>query len=217
MQDGEHDLDGRLLFLLVHLDRDATAVVDYPNTAVLADEHLDVVAVAGERLIDGVVDDLVNQVVQTARASRSDVHTWAACVRPRVPRGSGSGRRRSCRRGLCARERKAVGRVAGARGVQSLCSIFGQVVGDLDCSYLLWLPPLWWIVSFGGGFETGRPRRPLNSTKSDGNVRALTPRLGTVRCRTGVFCIPSRRYRAGRVLESISCRVSTRGRSVRRI
>ena len=35
---------------------------------------LDVVAVAGERLVDGVVDDLVDQVVQAAHAGRADVH-----------------------------------------------------------------------------------------------------------------------------------------------
>ena len=38
------------------------------------DRHLDVVAVAGERLVDGVVDDLVDQVVQSARTGRADVH-----------------------------------------------------------------------------------------------------------------------------------------------
>ena len=33
VQDGEHDLDGRLLFLLVDVDRDAAAVVDDPNAS----------------------------------------------------------------------------------------------------------------------------------------------------------------------------------------
>ena len=32
------------------------------------------VGVAGQRLVDGVVDDLVDQVVQAALAGRADVH-----------------------------------------------------------------------------------------------------------------------------------------------
>ena len=39
------------------------------------------VAVAGERLVDGVVDDLVDEVVQTARAGRADVHAGALANR----------------------------------------------------------------------------------------------------------------------------------------
>ena len=46
----------------------------HAQAAVGEDRHLDVVAVAGERLVDGVVDDLVDEVVQTARTGRPDVH-----------------------------------------------------------------------------------------------------------------------------------------------
>ena len=41
------------------------------------DRHVDVVAVAGECLIDGVVDDLVDEVVQAALARAADVHARA--------------------------------------------------------------------------------------------------------------------------------------------
>src|SRR5690606_13462806 len=67
VQDRHHDLDGRLLLLLVDVDRNTAAVVGDSESAVLADEHPDVVAVPGERFIDGVVDDLVDEVVETAR------------------------------------------------------------------------------------------------------------------------------------------------------
>jgi hypothetical protein len=40
------------------LDRDAAAVVDDLDAAVGQDPHEDRVAVAGQRLVDGVVDDL---------------------------------------------------------------------------------------------------------------------------------------------------------------
>src|SRR5690606_15450363 len=81
VQDREHDLDRGLLLDRVLGDRDAAAVVDDAHTAVGEDRDLDVVAVAGEGLIDGVVDDLVDQVVQTTWAGRSDVHSRALADR----------------------------------------------------------------------------------------------------------------------------------------
>ena len=54
--------------LLVFLNRNATAVVHYRDGVVRVDGHLDVIAEAGERLVDRVVDDLVHQVVQSAWA-----------------------------------------------------------------------------------------------------------------------------------------------------
>ena len=41
------------------------------------DDDADRVAVAGEGLVDRVGDDLVDQVVQAARAGRADVHAGA--------------------------------------------------------------------------------------------------------------------------------------------
>ena len=76
VQDSQDDFDGWLA-ALVHVDRDAAAVVDDRDAVVLVDRHVDVVAVAGEGLIDGVVDDLVDEVVQAALARAADVHAWA--------------------------------------------------------------------------------------------------------------------------------------------
>ena len=42
---------------------------------------VDRVAVAGERLVDRVVDDLVDEVVQAAHAGRADVHAGALADR----------------------------------------------------------------------------------------------------------------------------------------
>jgi hypothetical protein len=38
------------------------------------DGHFDRVVVSRERLVDGVVDDLVDEVMEAARAGRADVH-----------------------------------------------------------------------------------------------------------------------------------------------
>ena len=77
VQDGQHDLDGRALLLLHDRDRDAAAVVDDRHRVVGVDRDLDARAVARQRLVDRVVDDLVDEVVQPARAGRADVHARA--------------------------------------------------------------------------------------------------------------------------------------------
>jgi hypothetical protein len=74
VQDGQHDLDGRLALLLHDRDRDAAAVVGDRDGVVRMDRHRDRVAVAGQRLVDGVVHDLVDEMVQTTDAGRADVH-----------------------------------------------------------------------------------------------------------------------------------------------
>jgi hypothetical protein len=60
---------------------DAATVVDDPHTAVVEQGHLDPVAEAGQRLVDGVVHDLGHQVVQTALAGGADVHPGALADR----------------------------------------------------------------------------------------------------------------------------------------
>ena len=77
VQDGQHDLERRNAHLGMDADRDAAAVVIDPDDVVLFDGHLDVGAVARERLVDRVVDDLVHQMVQAALGRRADVHTRA--------------------------------------------------------------------------------------------------------------------------------------------
>jgi hypothetical protein len=79
VQLGQGDLGGRALRLVpvVELDagRDAAAVVDHRQRVVGVDGDDDVVAVAGQRLVDGVVDDLEDHVVQAGAVLRvADVH-----------------------------------------------------------------------------------------------------------------------------------------------
>ena len=77
VQHGEHDL-GRALALVrsrrVRIDRDAAAVVVDAAAAVGQQRDADARAEAGHRLVDGVVDDLPDEVVQAGQAGRADVH-----------------------------------------------------------------------------------------------------------------------------------------------
>jgi hypothetical protein len=79
---GEGDLGGRALglVLVVHLHAggDAAAVVDDGDRVVGVDGDDDVVAVAGQGLVDRVVDDLEDEVVQAGAVGRvADVHARA--------------------------------------------------------------------------------------------------------------------------------------------
>ena len=74
VEDGEHHLDGGDLLFRVFVDGDAAPVVVDRDRVVRVNPHLDLVAETGEGLVDAVVDDLVHQVVQTARARRADIH-----------------------------------------------------------------------------------------------------------------------------------------------
>ena len=81
MQNGENDLNRRNLFLGVHIDRNATAVIGNGNRVIGMDPNLDVVAVTRKRFVDGVVDDFVHKMMKAARAGRSNVHTRTLAYR----------------------------------------------------------------------------------------------------------------------------------------
>jgi len=86
VQLGERDLGGAApgLVLVVHLHpgRDAAPVVGHADRVVAVDGHDDVVAMPGQRLVDGVVDHLEHQVVQTgAVRGVTDVHARALAHR----------------------------------------------------------------------------------------------------------------------------------------
>jgi hypothetical protein len=78
VQDGENDLDSRALFLLHDRDRDAAAVVTDGDGVVRVDRDRDVVAVTRERLVNRVINNLVDEVVESPLARRPDVHAGAA-------------------------------------------------------------------------------------------------------------------------------------------
>ena len=67
MQLGHHNLRGWNFFAVdVHrVDRNAAAVVDDRDGVVEVDGDFDLVGVSGERFVDGVVDDFIDQVMQS--------------------------------------------------------------------------------------------------------------------------------------------------------
>ena len=71
----EHELERGDLLLRVHRDGDAAAVVLDGQRAVGVDLDLDVLAITGERLVDRVVDDLIDAVMEARLVRIADIHT----------------------------------------------------------------------------------------------------------------------------------------------
>ena len=75
VQHREHDLKRGLARLRLHVHGAAAAIVAHADDVAGLDGQLNMAAVARERLVNGVVDDLIHEVVQTGRRRRADVHT----------------------------------------------------------------------------------------------------------------------------------------------
>ena len=74
VEDRHDDFESGAVLFLVHVDRDATTIVLNGDGAVFVDSDLDMGAVSGHGLIDGVVYDLIDQVVESAFADVANVH-----------------------------------------------------------------------------------------------------------------------------------------------
>ena len=84
MQHRHHDLGRGPVFLVVGMDvgRYAAAVVDDADGIVAVDDDLDLVAMSGQRLVDGVVHHLEDHVMQAGTVARvADVHARALAHR----------------------------------------------------------------------------------------------------------------------------------------
>ena len=77
MQLGEHHLHGGHVLAagqIHHVDGNAATIVDDGDGVVDVDDDVDLSCVAGESLVDGIVDDFVDEVMQTHLAGGADVH-----------------------------------------------------------------------------------------------------------------------------------------------
>ena len=77
VEDGIHHLQGGTARLSLDVHGDAAAIVHHGDGVALVDLHQDVRAVACQGLVDGVVHDLIDQVVQPRGGGGADIHTRA--------------------------------------------------------------------------------------------------------------------------------------------
>ena len=84
VEDGEDHLQSRFPRLLLNIHGDAPAIVGDGDDVARLNAHLNLGAVAGQGLVDGVVHDLIDQVVQSAGGGGADVHArpFPDCLQP---------------------------------------------------------------------------------------------------------------------------------------
>ena len=75
VQDRQADFHRGAVHLRMHAHREAAAVVHNGHGTVRVQRDVDLVAVPGQRLVHGVVHNLINQMVQAPGVRRADVHT----------------------------------------------------------------------------------------------------------------------------------------------
>ena len=75
MQLSQNNLRGRFLFGRMHVNRNAAAVVNDRHTVIDMDADVDLVAVTYQSLIDGVIHNLVDQVVQPSLGGVANIHS----------------------------------------------------------------------------------------------------------------------------------------------
>ena len=77
VQLGHHGFHAGNAFARHFVDRNASSVIDHAHAAVRQNRHFDMRGIARQRLVDGVVDDLIHQVMQATGAGGADVHARA--------------------------------------------------------------------------------------------------------------------------------------------
>jgi hypothetical protein len=76
MQNCHDHLEGGAMLLFVHVHGDSTAIILNRDAVVFVDAHVYFVAIACQGFVDGVVDNLIDQVVEAAEIDVADVHGW---------------------------------------------------------------------------------------------------------------------------------------------
>ena len=58
----------------MHIDGDSAPVVDDGDAVVLMDRHIHMVAISGQRLVDGIVHNLIDEMMKSAFGRAADIH-----------------------------------------------------------------------------------------------------------------------------------------------
>ena len=75
MQNGEYDFHRVHARLVIDTCRNTAPVIRNRNGFIFIDGHFDVRAETGQRFIDGVIHNFIDQMVESSGRSRADIHT----------------------------------------------------------------------------------------------------------------------------------------------
>ena len=78
VQLGHDDLGGGNAFFGVDIDRDTAAIIAHRNAGICVDFDLYIIRMFGKRLVDAIIDDLIDHMVQTrAIVGVTNIHPGA--------------------------------------------------------------------------------------------------------------------------------------------
>ena len=63
MKFGQHDFRGRNFFSRMDINGDAATVINHGDAVVDVNSNFDVIAMSGERFVDGVIDNFIDQMM----------------------------------------------------------------------------------------------------------------------------------------------------------
>ena len=75
VQGRQNDLQCRNFFLRMDIHRNSATIINDRNPIIGMDDDIDFFAIAGQRLVHRIVHHLVDQVVQSHLAGRTDIHS----------------------------------------------------------------------------------------------------------------------------------------------
>ena len=74
VENGEGDFAGGFLFDGMDIDRNTAAIIRHGDGVIDIDNDFDVAAVAGERFVNGIVDDFIDEMVEAAFMCVANIH-----------------------------------------------------------------------------------------------------------------------------------------------
>ena len=75
MKDGENNFQGGLSRLFLYIYRNSSSIISYGNGVILMNFNSNGITKSGQSLVYGVIHDFINQMMQTANGSTSDIHS----------------------------------------------------------------------------------------------------------------------------------------------
>ena len=75
MKHGHNHLEGRLILLLVKINRDPPAIIHHCNGSILIYGQIDWLTITGKCLIDGIIDYFIHQVMKSFCANITNIHS----------------------------------------------------------------------------------------------------------------------------------------------
>ena len=74
VENGHNNFNCRFAFFFHHINRNTTTIIAYGNTVIFVDDYTNVVTIACQSFVDTVIDNFINQMMQTTSRGTTNIH-----------------------------------------------------------------------------------------------------------------------------------------------